>query len=325
MSVRLGSGPFQYEPVEGWESLPPGVRPIECPGVAVDARDQVYVLTRNVENPVLVFNREGDYLGSWGQGIFSARTHAIELGPDGTLWCVDDGSHTVRQFTPAGAPLLTLATPDQPAPRWSGRPFNRPTDVAVSAQTGCIYVTDGYGNACVHKFSPSGDLITSWGEPGIDAGQFILPHNLAIDSDDRVIVAERESHRVQVFDADGRALAMWNNIFRPDGLTIGPDGNIYICELNGGAGYDDAPGVGHRVSILSPAGQLLARFGDAAEGEGPGQFIAPHGIAVDSRGDIYIGEVSFTIRGRRLEPPRELKSLRKFRKVNDERPGKATP
>jgi hypothetical protein len=85
--------------------------------------------------------------------------------------------------------------------------------------------------------------------------------------------------------------------------------------LNGMPGVDDAPGLGHRVSIVSREGKLLARIGDSIEGEAPGQFIAPHGIAVDSHGDIYVGEVSFTIRGSKLDPPRELRSLSKLRRV----------
>jgi hypothetical protein len=99
-------------------------------------------------------------------------------------------------------------------------------------------------------------------------------------------------------------------------MTIGPDGNVYIGELNGIPGVDDAPGLGHRVSILDRNGKLLARFGESVEGEGPGQFIAPHGIAVDSQGDIYIGEVSYTIRGKNMDPPRELRSLSKLRRAS---------
>ena len=98
-------------------------------------------------------------------------------------------------------------------------------------------------------------------------------------------------------------------------MTIGSDGNIYIGELNGIPGVDDAPGLGHRVSIIDQQGKLLARIGAPEEGEGPGQFIAPHGIAVDSHGDIYVGEVSFTIRGSKMDPPRELNSLSKLRRV----------
>jgi DNA-binding beta-propeller fold protein YncE len=236
------------------------------------------------------------------------------VAPDGSIFCVDDGTHTVTKFTPEGELLLTIGTPNQPAKLWSGEPFNRPTHVAISAKTGDIFITDGYGNARVHKYTADGQWIKSWGEPGIDPGQFNLPHNIVIDDNELVYVIERENHRVQIFDVDGNTVGMWNNIFRPDGLAIGPDGNFYICELNlGDVNYP--PGMGHRISVLSPEGKLLARAGDRMEGEEPGKFIAPHGIAVDSHGDIYIGEVSFTIRGRHLDPPRELKSLKKLRRV----------
>jgi len=315
MSAILGGGSFRYEALDQWEKLPEGVRPIECPGVAVDSKDQVYVLTRNTEHPVMVIDRAGNFLRSFGQGIFSERTHGIFVGPDDSVYCADDGSHSITKFTPEGKLLMTIGTPDQPSKKWGGEPFNRPTHVAVSRNTGDLYVTNGYGNSRVHKFTPDGRLLLSWGEPGIEPGQFIRPHNVAVDAQDRVYVADRECHRVQIFDADGRFITMWNNIHRPDGMTIGPDGNIYIGELNGMLGVDDAPGLGHRVSILNPQGELLARFGDREEGEEPGKFIAPHGIAVDSNGDIYVGEVSFTIRGSHMDPPRELKSLKKLRKT----------
>ncbi|HEX3870779.1 MAG TPA: peptidyl-alpha-hydroxyglycine alpha-amidating lyase family protein [Pirellulales bacterium] len=314
MSVHIGSGQFTYEALADWESLPDGMRLIECPGVAVDADDQLYVMTRNPENPVLVFNREGDLLRQFGKGIFSSRTHGIVVAPDGSIFCVDDGTHTITKFTPDGELLMTIGTPNQAAKLWSGEPFNRPTHVAISAETGDIFITDGYGNARVHKYTADGHWIKSWGEPGIDAGQFNLPHAVVI-VDERVYVAERENHRVQIFDVDGNTIGMWNNIFRPDGMAIGPDGNFYICELNLG-GIEYAPGMGHRISVLSPEGKLLARAGHLMEGEEPGKFIAPHGIAVDSHGDIYIGEVAFTIRGRNMEPPRELKSLKKLRRVS---------
>jgi DNA-binding beta-propeller fold protein YncE len=204
---------------------------------------------------------------------------------------------------------MTIGEPNQPSPRWSGLPFSRPTQSAVSYRTGKIYISDGYANARVHRHSPDGRLELSWGEPGIDPGQFMIPHNIAIDPQDNVYVADREAHRVQVFDGEGRLQAIWNNIHRPCGLTVGPDGNVYIGELNGVGLVEDCPGYGHRIEVFSPEGRLLARFGDPDEGEEPGRFIAPHGIAVDSRGDIYVGEVSYTIRGRRLNPPREMRSL----------------
>ena len=241
------------------------------------------------------------------------------IGPDDSIFCVDDGIHTITKFSSEGKVVMTIGKPGVHSKKWSGKPFNRPTHAAVSKNTGDIFISDGYGNFSVHKYSGNGDYIKSWGEPGIDAGQFLRPHNIAVDESDRVIVADREAHRVQIFDSEGNLLDMWNNIYMPNGLTIGPDKNIYIGELCGESPTDSnpiPPGLGHRVSILSPDGKLLARFGHPEEGEEPGKFIAPHGIGVDSMGDIYIGEVSFTIRGSKLDPPRELRSLSKLKKIH---------
>jgi len=107
---------------------------------------------------------------------------------------------------------------------------------------------------------------------------------------------------------------MWNNIHRPDAMVLGWDNHIYVGELNGMGGVDDAPGLGHRVSIFDLNGNLVCRFGDLNEGEGSGQFIAPHGIAVDSQGDLYVSEVSYTIRGSKMNPPKELRSLSKYQR-----------
>ena len=315
MSVTMGDGDYKYEALAKWEELPDGVNLIECPGAAVNSKDEVHVLTRNTDYPLMVFDSSGAFLRSFGKGTFSERTHGIFIGRDDSVYCADDGTHTITKFSAGGELLMTLGKPGEPAEQWSGEPFNRPTHAAVSPSTGDIFVSDGYGNSRIHKYTAVGEYVTSWGEPGIDAGQFIRPHNIAVDEQERVYVADRECHRIQIFDADGSFITMWNNIFRPDGMTVGQDGNIYVGELNAYAGIDDAPGLGHRVSILSPQGKLLARLGHPLEGEEPGRFIAPHGIAVDSRGDIYVGEVAYTIRGSHLEPPRELKSLKKLRRI----------
>ncbi len=316
MGITSESRSMAFEALSQWERLPEGVSLHETPGVAVDEKDRVYVLTRNTENPILVFEPDGSFRTMFGKGTFSARAHGIVVGPDGMIYATDDGTGTITKWSPEGRLLMTIGTPNQQAPRWSGLPFSRPTQSAVSHRTGHIFISDGYANARVHKYAPDGTHVLSWGEPGIDPGQFMIPHNIAIDPDDNIYVADREAHRVQVFDAEGGLQAIWNNIHRPCGLTVGPDRNIYIGELNGVGLVEDCEGYGHRIEVFSPAGELLARYGDAEEGEGPGQFIAPHGIAVDSAGDIYVGEVSYTIRGQHLDPPRELRSLCKIRRVS---------
>ena len=311
MPEVFGSGDFTYTFVDGWAKLPTGMTFKECPGVAVDSRDNVYVLTRG-EHPIIVLDKDGNYIRSFGQGFFSDdRTHGLYIGHDDSLLVADDGIHTIQKFNSEGEKTMEIGERNHPAPKWSGQPFNRPTSAAIMPSSGDVYVSDGYGNSRIHVYSGSGDYKFSWGSPGIDAGQFIRPHNIAVDADDKVYVVDREAHRIQIFDAKGNFITMWNNIHRPDSMVLWKD-HIYVGELNGMGGVDDAPGLGHRVTVYDLNGNRVCMFGSQEEGEGPGQFIAPHGIAVDSKGDVYVAEVSYTIRGRHLDPPREMRSLSKY-------------
>ena len=307
----FGIGDFRYNFVENWAKLPSGMTFKECPGVAIDSQDNVFILTRG-EEPIIVLDRDGNFVRSFGKGHFSAdRTHGLYIAHDDSLLCSDDGIHTIQKFSPEGEKLMEIGERDNPAPRWSGEPFNRPTSAAIHPANGDIYVSDGYGNSRIHVYTGAGEYKFSWGSPGIDAGQFIRPHNIAIDSNANVYVVDREAHRIQIFDTQGTFITMWSNIHRPDSMVLWGE-HIYVGELNGMGGVDDAPGLGHRVSIFDLKGNLVSQFGDKNEGEGPGQFIAPHGIAVDSQGSIYVAEVSYTIRGQHLSPAREMRSLSKY-------------
>jgi DNA-binding beta-propeller fold protein YncE len=306
---------MRYRVVDGWGRLPEGWSFVEATSVAVDQDDRVIVFNRG-EHPVIVFDRDGRFLRSWGEGTFR-RAHGIMVGPDGTYWLTDDLHHTVRQFTADGKLLLTIGDPDRPASLQSGKPFNRPTHVALCPKTGDVYVSDGYGNSRVHKYDPAGRHLFSWGEPGTDPGCFNLPHNIATDSEGLVYVADRENHRVQIFDGKGQYLAQWNNFHRPCGLFADrKNGAFYVGELPTHLAVNkDVPNLGARVSILSEKGVLIGRIGGRFLGEQPGEFVAPHGCAVDSRGDLYVAEVGWTSLGRSLDPPREIRSLQKFELV----------
>ncbi|MEN9498196.1 MAG: hypothetical protein RIS83_15, partial [Pseudomonadota bacterium] len=142
MTGIFGSGDFRYEAVPNWGRLPEGWHFKEVAAVAVDSQDRVFVFSRG-EHPVIVFDRDGKFLTSWGKGIFS-RPHGLHMGPDDTLWCTDDGDHSVRKCTLDGRVLMTIGLPGSPAPYMSGRPFNRCTHTALSPE-GDIYVSDGYG------------------------------------------------------------------------------------------------------------------------------------------------------------------------------------
>ena len=215
MSVTLGSGEHRYRVVENWAKLPDGWSLTDVAAVAVDSKDRVYVFNRG-EHPMMVFDREGNFLRSWGEGLFN-RAHGLHIDADDNLYCTDDGDHTVRKCSADGKVLLTIGIPDKPAPFMSGEPFHRCTHTALSPK-GEIYVSDGYGNARVHKYSPDGKLLKSWGEPGTDPGQFNIVHNIVTDADGWVYVADRENHRVQVFDGNGKYETQWNNLHRPCAL-----------------------------------------------------------------------------------------------------------
>ena len=309
----LRAGSFAYESDDAWAKIPPGYEFPEVAGVAVDSADNVYLFNRG-PHPVIVLDKEGNFRRSFGEDLFAEgkREHAITISPDNFIYLVDDSQHCVHKFDMDGNLVWTLGESGKPAPKWSGTPFNRPTQATVSPKTGEIFVTDGYGNSRVHRYTPDGRLITSWGGVGSDPGEFLNPHNVVIDADDNVFVADRENSRVQVFDVNGKLQAVWNNIYRADGMCMGADGTFYIGELNG---WHDTNSLGHRLSIFSKDGKRLARLGTREDGDGPGSFIAIHGVAVDSMGNVYMGEVSFTMKGRTQDPPRTYTSFRRLKKV----------
>ena len=164
-------------------------------------------------------------------------------------------------------------------------PFNLPTGVVVS-EDGSIFVSDGYGNCRFHKFSPDGALLDTWGEAGKDNPMdFHLPHGIGINKDGLLAICDRENHRIQFTDQDGEFMFIWDGFLQPTDITFGADGEAYVSELQ------------HRISILDSEGNLISRWADESSSSA-GHFIAPHGIAVDSSGDIYVGEV---LEGRRIQ------------------------
>ena len=179
--VILGEGAYRYRLVEGWGALPPGFTYQDGAAVCVDSKDNVYVFNRGA-HPVIVFDRDGQFLRSWGEDIGFVNAHGAAVGPDGMLYLTDDFGAAVRKCTPQGKVVMTIGTPGKSAPRFSGDPFNRCTHTALSPE-GEIYVSDGYQNARVHKYAPDGKLMFSWGEPGTGPGQFNLVHNIACDDD----------------------------------------------------------------------------------------------------------------------------------------------
>jgi DNA-binding beta-propeller fold protein YncE len=320
------TGTLKYEVVEGWEQLPRGYAHRDVAGVAVDAEDRVYLFCRG-DHPIIMYDRAGRFLGSWGEGDFTYRTHGITIGSDNNPYCTDDGNHTVRKFTAGGKLLMTLGTMNTPADTgYDGkdymtitRPadgFNRPTNLAV-APSGDLYISDGYGNCRVHQFSPSGERKRSWGVPGTGPGQFYLPHGIGAAADGRIFVCDRESDRIQIFSPDGEYLSEWTDTRRPTHLVFDGAGRAYVSELWWQPGqisrrYGPAGSIrSGRVSVHDGNGGVIARWG----GQDPtaaGSFAAPHGIAVDSRGDVYVSEVTWTFAASRGHVPPGTHAFQKF-------------
>ena len=316
--AQLGSGEYTYE-VSGdnWGELPDGWIYQEATAVAVDSNDNVYVFNRG-GHPVIVFDSEGKYLNSWGEDIF-ATPHGITIGPDDSVYCVDTGDSTIRKLTTDGKLIFTLGDPGNPAPPMSGKPFNRPTHVGVDPRNGILYVADGYSNSHVHTYDPDGNYLGTWGESGTDMGQLNIVHNIDIDSDGYVYIGDRENHRVQIFDENGKYETQWVNMSRAAAVYIDKRGEsdiVYVGEYFAGiASNVIGTDLGPRVSIYQTDGTLLARVGRESYGDEPGRFYSPHGVAVDSRGDIYVAEVSYSDYGSKMEPPRELRSMQKLVKT----------
>jgi DNA-binding beta-propeller fold protein YncE len=320
--MLVGSGAFRYQESRDWARLPAEWEPADFPGVAVDSRDNLFVLTRGA-SPVLVFGPGGEQLAAWAQGPIVA-PHGIGIGPDDTVYIVDDLGHALHLFRPGGELIRTIASQRARDERdqvrqvrsvaAAGAPFNMPTGVARGPE-GQLYVSDGYGNARVHVFDEQGQLLFGWGEPGTGPGQFNLPHGIWIDGD-LVYVSDRMNRRVQLFDLEGAPRGAWEELRWPNNIAIDGAGVVYVAELgarwlDGREGDLTQPAA--RISLRDRSGGLLASWEYDA---GEGIYAAPHGIAVDSRGDLYVSEVSHAYcRG---AAPRELPLLRKYTRLHDD-------
>ena len=278
--------------------------------VAVDADGRLHLLTRN-PGAVVVYDADGGYLQSWGLACF-VLPHGITMDGGGRVCVVDQGAHTVSVFTARGDPIGVMGRRGQPSDsgcdwdlptykerylsiRQGAAPFNNPTQAAVAAD-GSYYVTDGYGNARVHHFSPSFALLDSWGGPGSRPGEFRLPHSVCLLADGRVVVADRENERLQLFSESGEFLEEWTDFQRPAAVVSTRQGMIVVVEAAWKKGdhsftrgaVDAAESGG--FSVVDAHGRRVARYRSSEESSPTG--LSPHGLAEGPDGTLYVAEIA---------------------------------
>ena len=263
--------------VEDWAKLPKGWNFGETASVAVDANDTVWVYNRG-PHQVVAFDTSGQFLRGWDE-VPHVSAHGIAVGPDGGVWLVDVAAHRVMKFTQDGRLKMIIGNAGgNPGDNDTPYTFNRPTHLAFKPN-GDFYVSDGYVNSRVVLFSKEGKQLKHWGSKGTGDGQFDLVHDVTLDKQGRVYVADRSNSRVQVFDADGKFLAKWTDVGQPWGLYyVEKEDAIYMAD-----------GLDNRIVKLSLDGKVLGQLSEF--GKAPGQLDFPHHLAVDSEGSIYVAEI----------------------------------
>lgn len=270
----------KYQLVENWAQLPPGVQWGVMSAVDIDSHGTIYAFKRSesgqkageMSSMVMVLDPNGKFLRSWGEHMFMS-AHGLRVLRDGSIWITDKTGDQVFKFSPDGELLMTLGKKAVAGDNISTDLLNGPSDVVV-AKNGDIFVSDGEStNTRVVKFSKDGKFIECWGIKGSGPGELNVPHNIAMDSEGRLYVADRSNKRIQVFDQDGKYLDQMTQFGTPAGIFITKDDMLYVV-----AGAPE-----NRLTIGTTDGKVFDRI------EG---LNGPHWLTVDSSGAIYVAEVA---------------------------------
>jgi DNA-binding beta-propeller fold protein YncE len=253
---------IDLQPQPDFFQLPAGLKLGQCSGVAVNSKGDVYLFHRG-KQPILCFNSQGKFLRSWGDDVIG-KAHGLRTDKDDNVWVTDIAG-------------MAGDSEDQ---------FNMPTDVAFGPHDE-LYISDGYGNSRVCKYTTSGKFVKTWGHKGTGPGEFNTPHAVRVDGEGRVYVADRENKRIQIFDADGKLQHVAPGP-APYGLMLVKDGTLYVAD-----------GIANTVLHLDARGNVLQTWGRT--GSAPGEYQLPHGIDVDHAGNVYVSEIA-GMRAQKLSP-----------------------
>jgi hypothetical protein len=298
----------------------------EVSGVAVNSKGNIFIYTRSnsaggpayaaTASQLLEFDKDGKFIREIGKGLYAwSYAHVVRVDKDDNIWAIDKGSDMIVKFNPEGRVVMVFGRKKEasdeaepwtrvnpPRPHVDGQ-FRQPTDVAWDTQ-GNIFISDGYINSRVAKFTKDGDWVKSWGERGTKDGELNTPHSIANDAKGNIYVADRGNRRIQVFDSDGKHLrTMTIDVPVPPGAKpwFGPMPSAEqalaqsgapwaICITPGATQYlysaDAYPG---RIYKMTLDGKVLGWLGSS--GHRPKQFGWIHSIACPSENSLLVGEL----------------------------------
>ena len=272
--IRAADNNLQYQLAPKWAQPPGDGNWGTMSAVDVDTDGTIYVLQRSdpggPESAIMAFNPQGKFLRGWGKGEFPS-AHGLRVGPNHTVWVTDRKLEQVIEYDRTGNVLMTLGTKNVAGDNTSETAFNGVADVAFDSN-GDIFVADGEGpNSRIVKFSSAGKLLSMWGTKGTDAGQFNIPHNLAIDPQGRIWVCDRSNKRIEIFDQDGKFLEQMTQFGTPSAIAISKEGTVYVADFT----------PENKLVIGTLDGKILGTI------EG---LNGAHGLAVDSDRAIYVAQ-----------------------------------
>ncbi len=289
-----------YELVKEWLQLPKGYIMGNPTGISIDSYQNIVVFSRAgrpwmdpmpstciAEKTILLLDRNtGEVVNSWGDHLFIL-PHGLTVDLHNNIWVTDAGQHQIFKFSYAGELLLKLGEANVPGN--DTKHFNFPTDIAVTAD-GSFYVSDGYGNSRIIKFSAEGNYLYEWGEKGSGPGQFNLPHGIELDTEGNVFVADRENNRIQVFTGEGKLLEERNSK---------RFGKIYSLAFDKSNGQliavdhvldDKGDPLGSDIIVFDAANKPFTQFGRSSSFYN-GPVCEYHGVVIDDEGSIYVGDI----------------------------------
>ena len=288
-----------YERVKDWPNLPEGYALGNPTGLDIDSEGNLWVFHRGsrrftfpmpqkripINTVTKIDGDSGRILNAWGKDLF-IMPHGLAIDDSDNIWVTHVGLHQVFKFDSEGALLMTLGEAGV-----SGRDathFKFPTDVAV-ASDGSFHVADGYGNSRVAKFSADGILLAEWGSRGRGRDELRTPHGIALDNDENVYLADRENNRIKKFDSKGTLTSIWENKEADQLYSISvPLDREHLFAID----YDkdeDGHILGSDILRLDLNLKLQIRFGRSGAYEG--EISRYHDIAVDTSGNVYVGDI----------------------------------